>query len=58
MTISELSALTNDLSLDWVEIVNKQLLKGSQLSESDLIMVNHPELLKGISRRMSTVDNG
>lgn len=57
MTVNELSALTKDLSLNWLTIINNQLLNSSKITEDDLILVDNPELLNAISKKISEADN-
>lgn len=56
MTVNELSALTEDLKLDWLTIINKQLLSSARVTEDDLILVDNPELLNAVSKEISAAD--
>lgn len=57
MTVNELSALTEDLNLDWLTIINKQLLSSARVTENDLILVDNPELLNAVSKEISAADD-
>lgn len=56
MKIKELKYLTPNLEVDWVQIINDQLLNSVKITEEDDVLVVHPPTLKSFSAALDTID--
>lgn len=43
--------------LDWVKIINEQLLKSSKITENDYILVERPGLIRDLAKVVSESSN-
>lgn len=58
LKVKELNDYTPNLNVDWLSIMNDQLLNSVKLSEDDDILLYSPDTLKSLAADLSTIDKG
>lgn len=56
LKISQLNRRFHQFNLDWLKMINSQLLKKSQLTEEDEILIENPELIQNLLILISYLD--
>lgn len=56
MKVKELKNYTPNLDIDWVQIINDQLINAENISEEDEIMLNSPSTLRAIVTLLERLD--
>lgn len=58
LEVKDLSEYTSNLSINWLKVINDQLLSSVTLGEQNEILLYSPTTLKTLALALETIDKG